>query len=152
MNIHTTQNLISKARKQSTDNVTIPEIRLNYSEQMRKQNLLEQPDSFEGKVSFKGKKGPTVKDAKKIINTTKKMVGDVAKESQPKRKKGDKLNNSPLFNKILNFANNEILATASIAALACMLRAMTIKALPAKDENTKINNKCSTTCTDIRYL
>ena len=70
MNIHTTQNLISKARKQSTDNVTIPEIRLNYSEQMRKQNLLEQPDSFEGKVSFKGKKGPTVRDAKKIINTT----------------------------------------------------------------------------------
>ena len=128
-------------RKQSTDNVTIPEIRLNYSEQMRKQNLLEQPDSFEGEVSFKGKKGPTVKDAKKIINTTKKMVGDIAKESQPKRKKGDKLNNSPLFNKILNFANNEILATASIAALACMLRAMTIKALPAKDENTKINNK-----------
>ena len=141
MNIHTTQNLISKARKQSTDNVTIPEIRLNYSEQMRKQNLLEQPDSFEGKVSFKGKKGPTVRDTKKIINTTKKVVGDIAKESQPKRIKGDGLNDSPLFNKILNFANNEILATASIAAIACTLRAMTIGALPARDENTKINNK-----------
>ena len=141
MNIHTTQNLISKARKQSTDKVTIPEIRLNYSEQMRKQNLLEQPDSFEGKVSFKGKKGPTVRDTKKIINTTKKVVGDIAKESQPKRIKGDGLNDSPLFNKILNFANNEILATASIAAIACTLRAMTIGALPARDENTKINNK-----------
>ena len=141
MNIHTTQNLISKVRKQSTDNVTIPEIRSNYLEQMRKQNLYDQPDSFEGGVSFKGKKGPTVENAKKIINTTKKMVGDVAKESQPKRKIGDGLNDSPLFNKILNFANNEVLATASIAAVACMLRAATIGILPAKDENTKINNK-----------
>lgn len=141
MNIHTTQNLISKVRKQSTDNVTIPEIRSNYLEQMRKQNLYDQPDSFEGGVSFKGKKGPTVENAKKIINTTKKMVGDVVKESQPKRKIGDGLNDSPLFNKILNFANNEVLATASIAAVACMLRAATIGALPAKDDNTKINNK-----------
>ena len=67
MNIHTTQNLISKVRKQSTDNVTIPEIRSNYSEQMRKQNLYDQPDSFEGGVSFKGKKAPTARDSKKII-------------------------------------------------------------------------------------
>ncbi len=141
MNIHTTQNLISKVRKQSTDNVTIPEIRSNYSEQMRKQNLYDQPDSFEGGVSFKGKKGPTVENAKKIFKVSKKVVGDIPKTSQPKMKKGDSLNDSPLLNKILNFANNEILATATIAAVACMLRAATIGALPAKDENTKINNK-----------
>ncbi len=144
MKIHTTQNLTSIRRNQdSTNSAVIPndEIRLNYSEQMRQSHLFDQPDSFEGRVSFKGKKGPTVKDAKKVINTTKKLVGDIAKESQPEMKRGDSLNDSPLFNKILNFANNELLATASIAAVACMLRAITIGALPAKDENTKINNK-----------
>ena len=141
MKIHTTQNLTSFGRMQSTSNVDIPEIRLNYSEQMRMSQLLAEPDSNKDAVSFRGKKGPTVEDAKKIIDTTKKMVGDVAKESQPARKRGDSLYDSPLFNKILNFANNELLATASIAAVACMLRALTIGALPAKDENTKINNK-----------
>ena len=103
MKIHTTQNLTSIRRNQdSTNSAVIPndEIRLNYSEQMRQSHLFDQPDSFEGRVSFKGKKGPTVKDAKKVINTTIKLVGDIAKESHPEMKRGDSLNDSPLFNKI----------------------------------------------------
>lgn len=142
MNIHTTQNLISKVRKQSTDNVTIPEIRLNYSEQMRKQNLLDQPDTFNGGVSFKGKKGSTVKDTKKAISKIKKVVGDIPKESKYTRVKGDSIYDRPFINRILNSVHdNETLTTASIAAGACAARAATIGILPAEDENTKINNK-----------
>ena len=141
MNIHTTQNLISKVRKQSTDNVTIPEIRLNYSEQMRKQNLLEQPDSFEGKVSF-GKKSVNSQNAKKVVSKIKKAVGDIPKESKYMKEKGDSINDRPFFNAFLRFAHDkETLTTASIAAVACTGRAGVIGILPAKDEDTKINNK-----------
>ena len=133
MNIHTTQNLISKVRKQSTDNVTIPEIRSNYSEQMRKQNLYDQPDSFEGGVSFKGKKAPNAKDSKKIINTVKKMVGDVAKEGQPERIKGDKFMDSPFFHSLLKVVDYENIAQAAMAAIICtILRPATIMSLPTK--------------------
>ena len=91
MKIHTTQNLNSLGRMQSTNSSTITndEIRLNYSEQMRKQKLLlAQPDSNESGVSFKGKNVP-VKDAKKVVAEAKKIVGDIVKEGKPESVKGD---------------------------------------------------------------
>ena len=121
MNIHTTQNLISNARKQSTDNVTIPEIRLNYSEQMRKQNLLDQPDSFEGKVSFKGKK-----------EIVKKMV-DNSRKAADKETKMDKFLKSRFFDKALDIMNHEVLVQALISAVVCVaMRPLTIMAIPTK--------------------
>ena len=85
MKIHTTQNLNSLAGAKSTNMLSSNEIRLNYSEKMRKQLLMDEPDSYESNVSFKGKN--PVKDAKKIIKSIKKMVGDVAKTPQPESKK-----------------------------------------------------------------
>lgn len=121
MNIHTTQNLISKVRKQSTDNVTIPEIRLNYSEQMRKQNLLDQPDSFEGKVSFKGKK----EIVKKIVDNSRKAAD--------KETKMDKFLKSRFFDKALNIMNHEVLVQSLISAVVCVaMRPLTIMAIPTK--------------------
>ena len=121
MNIHTTQNLISNARKQSTDNVTIPEIRLNYSEQMRKQNLLDQPDSFEGKVSFKGKK----EIVKKIVDNSRKAAD--------KETKMDKFLKSRFFDKALNIMNHEVLVQSLISAVVCVaMRPLTIMAIPTK--------------------
>ena len=121
MNIHTTQNLISKVRKQSTDNVTIPEIRLNYSEQMRKQNLLDQPDSFKGKVSFKGKK----EIVKKIVDNSRKAAD--------KETKMDKFLKSRFFDKALNIMNHEVLVQSLISAVVCVaMRPLTIMAIPTK--------------------
>lgn len=121
MNIHTTQNLISKARKQSTDNVTIPEIRLNYSEQMRKQNLLDQPDSFKGEVSFKGKK----EIVKKIVDNSRKAAD--------KETTKEKFLKSRFLDKLLNIMNHEVLVQALISAVVCVaMRPLTIMAIPTK--------------------
>ena len=133
MKIHTTQNLNSLAGAKSTNMLSSNEIRLNYSEKMRKQLLMDEPDSYESNVSFKGKN--PVKDAKKIIKSIKKMVGDVAKTPQPESKKGDSILKSPLFDKILNVAEYETVVQASIAAVACGARALTINALPGDKEN-----------------
>ena len=121
MKIHTTQNLSSQGRKQSTNNVTIPEIRLNYSEQMRKQNLLSQPDTYESNVSFKGKK----EIIKKVIDKTSKAVD--------KETKMDKFLKSRFFDKVLNMMGHEVLVQACISAIICMiLRPLTIMAIPTK--------------------
>ena len=121
MNIHTTQNLISKVRKQSTDNVTIPEIRLNYSEQMRKQNILNQADSFEGGVSFKGKK----EIVKKIVDNSRKAAD--------KETRMDKFLKSRFFDKTLDIMNHEVLVQALISAVVCVaMRPLTIMAIPTK--------------------
>ena len=121
MNIHTTQNLISKVRKQSTDNVTIPEIRLNYSEQMRKQNILNQADSFEGGVSFKGKK----EIVKKIVDNSRKAAD--------KETRMDKFLKSRFFDKTLNIMNHEVLVQSLISAVVCVaMRPLTIMAIPTK--------------------
>ena len=121
MNIHTTQNLISKVRKQSTDNVTIPEIRLNYSEQMRKQNLLDQPDTFNGGVSFKGKKDIV----KKIVDNSRKAAD--------KETNMDKFLKSRFFDKMLNIMGHEVLVQSLISAAVCVLmRPLTIMAIPTK--------------------
>lgn len=122
--IHTTQNLNSLGRMQSTNNDTIPndEIRLNYSEQMRKLKLSEQPnDMFEGKVSFKGKK----EIIKKIVVKTSKAVD--------KETKMDKFLKSRFFDKTLDMMGHEVLVQACISAIICMLlRPLTIMAIPTK--------------------
>lgn len=121
MNIHTTQNLISRARRQSTDNITIPEIRLNYSEQMRKQNILNQADSFEGGVSFKGKK----EIVKKIVDNSRKAAD--------KETRMDKFLKSRFFDKTLNIMNHEVLVQSLISAVVCVaMRPLTIMAIPTK--------------------
>ena len=135
MKIHTTQNLNSLGRMQSTNSSTITndEIRLNYSEQMRKQKLLPaQSDSYESGVSFKGKNIP-VKDAKKVIVEAKKMVGDIVKEGKPESVKGDKFLDSPFFHKITSVADYENIAQAGMAAVVCTIfRPGAIMLLPSK--------------------
>lgn len=133
MKIHTTQDLNSLAGAKSTNMLSSNEIRLNYSEKMRKQLLMDEPDSYESNVSFRGKN--PVKDAKKIISSIKKMVGEVSKNPQPESKKGDSILKSPLFDKVLNVAEYETVVQASIAAVACGARALTINALPGDKEN-----------------
>ena len=121
MNIHTTQNLISKVRKQSTDNVTIPEIRSNYLAKSRMQNLYDQPDSFKGKVSFKGKK----EIVKKIVDNSRKAAD--------KETRMDKFLKSRFFDKALDIMNHEVLVQALISAVVCVaMRPLTIMAIPTK--------------------
>ena len=135
MKIHTTQNLNSLGRMQSTNSSTITndEIRLNYSEQMHKQKLLlAQSDSYESGVSFKGKNIP-VKDAKKVIVEAKKMVGDIVKEGKPESVKGDKFLDSPFFHKVTSVADYENIAQAGMAAVVCTIfRPGAIMLLPSK--------------------
>ena len=124
MKIHTTQNLTSIRRNQdSTNSAVIPndEIRLNYSEQMRQSHLFDQPDSFEGRVSFKGKK----EIIKKIVDNSRKAVD--------KETKTDKFLKSRFFDKILDIMNHEVLVQSLISAAICIImRPFTIMAIPTK--------------------
>lgn len=119
--IHTTQNLNSLGRMQSTNNDTIPndEIRLNYSEQMRKLKLSEQPnDTFEGKVSFKGKK--------EVIKVIQKAV-------DKEKKKGDKFFLSRFFDTALDAMDYETFVQAVNAGIICIgLRPLFIMLTPSK--------------------
>ena len=121
MKIHTTQNLSSLGRIQSTNTSTIPndEIRLNYSEQMRKQKLLHaQPDSYESEVSFKGKK---------------EIVKKVITKAVDKETKKDKFLRSRFFDASLNLMGHEVLTQACISAIICIiLRPGTIMLFPTK--------------------
>ena len=121
MKIHTTQNLSSLGRIQSTNSSTIPndEIRLNYSEQMQKQKLLHaQPDSYESGVSFKGKK---------------EIVKKVITKAADKETRLDKFLKSRFFDASLNLMGHEVLTQACISAIICMLlRPATIMAFPTK--------------------
>ena len=123
MKIHTTQNLNSSGRIQTTNNSTIPneEIRLNYSEKMRKQKLHAQDDTYESSVSFKGKK--------EII----KKVVDKSIKAADKETKMDKFLKSRFFDRILDMMSHEVLVQACISAIICIvLRPFTIMAIPTK--------------------
>lgn len=139
MNIHTTQNLNSLVQyRQSTSNMSSRDFRSKiYSEQMP--FLVEKVNTSESSVSFMGK-GSAVKDTKKIIKQLNKKVGKIAKEIQPEAKRGDKVLNSPLFNKLLELAEFEPVIQAAMAAIICIgLRPATILALPSgksKQDNT----------------
>ena len=133
MKIHTTQNLNSLGRIQSTNNVPIPsnELRLNYSERMRKQHLYDQQDTYEGNVSFKGKK-EFIKAGKE---TAKKLINTAGKE----KKWYDSFLTGGVFDKILDLMSHEVFVQAAISAIICgLLRPLAIMALPAKDKD---NNK-----------
>ena len=133
MKIHTTQNLNSLGRIQSTNNVPIPsdEIRLNYSERMRKQHFYDQQDTYERNVSFKGKK-EFIKAGKE---TAKRIINTAGKE----KKWYDKFLTGGVFDKMLDLMSHEVFVQAAISAIiCCILRPLAIMALPAKDKD---NNK-----------
>lgn len=132
MKIHTTQNLNSLVQNQpSTINVSSRDFRSKvYSEQMPE--LSANADYYSSSVSF-GKKKPSLKDTKKIINTTKKIVGEIKKEPQLERTKGDKFKTSSLFNKMLEVSKYETVIQAGMAAIICTIfRPLTIMSLPSK--------------------
>lgn len=128
MKIHTTQNLNSLAGAKSTNMLSSNEIRLNYSEQMRKQDLFVEPKIYESNLSFKGAKNPKdilPKIANRIKDTTSKRASD---------KKGimEKILSSARFNRMLQFIyDNEVISNAAIAFLiGWLLRVPTILSLP----------------------
>ena len=141
MNIHTTQNLNSLVQyRQSTNHVSSRDFRLkNYSEQLLMPKLSAETDFMSNPVSFKGK-GEAIKNGKKVIKQLNRKVGEIAKDAQPEVKKGDKLLNSPLFNKLVEMGEYEPVIQAAMAAIICIgLRPATILALPSgksKQDNT----------------
>jgi len=145
MKIHTTQNLNSlvQLNQLSANNVSSKDFRLkNYSEQMLMPELSAERAELYGlsSVTFTGKKKPTVKDAKKIIEIVEKKVGDINKNPQPEKKKGDKFLTGSLFDNLLKIANFGPITQAGLAALVCtILRPATIMVMPDKDGKT--NNK-----------
>ena len=143
MKIHTTQDLNSLVQNnQSTNGVSSKGFRLkNYSEQMLMPKLsAESADLYSSSISFGRGKKATVKDLKKIINTTAKKVGEIKNEPNPKIKRGDKLIENPLFNWILSKYGYEPVIQAGASALICMaFRPLAIMALPSKDK-TKGDN------------
>lgn len=146
MNIHTTtqdlNSLVHRNQLSSTSSVSSKDFRLkNYSEQMLMPKVAaESADFYSSAISFKGGKKPTVRDAKKIIETGIKKVGDIKKEPNPEIKRGDKLIEHPLFNWVLSKYEYEPVIQAAAAALICMaLRPATIMALPSKGKSKEDN-------------
>lgn len=144
MKIHTTQNLNSLVQhnQQTTNNVSSKDFRIkNYSEQMLMPKVAaEKSDYFNSSISFGSGKKPTIKNAKKIIDTCAKKVGDIKKDPNPEIKRGDKIIESPLFNWILSKYEYEPVIQAAAAALICMaLRPATIMALPSKGKSKEDN-------------
>lgn len=140
MKVHTTQNLNSLVQYRQSANMSSRDFRLkNYSEKLPLPYYAAENNVFSDSMSFKGK-GNAIKDAKKVIRQLNRKVGDIAQEAQPEVKKGDKLLNSPLFNKVLELAEYETVIQAAMAAIICIgLRPATILALPSgksKQDNT----------------
>ena len=130
MKILTTQNLDSLKSTKSTNEI------MYYNEfSLFRSNA--RTVFMENNVSFAAKK-PNSKDAKKVVNTVKKVVGDIAKEAKPEVEKGDKLLKSSFFNALLKIADYETVVQAAIAAVICLLlRPVTIMALPTKKSKPK---------------
>ena len=146
MKIHTTQNLNSlvQLNQQSTNYVSSKDFRLkNYSEQMLMPKIsAESADLDRTSISFQGfgRKRLTSKDATKIINMTKKKVGEIKSEPQPERKKGDGFLLGSLFDNMLKISNFGPITQAGLAAIVCtVLRPATIMFMP--DKEGKTNNK-----------
>ncbi len=143
MKIHTTQNLKSMVQttQQPTNYVSSKDFRLkNYSEQMLLPKLSAESAGLERtSISF-GSSKTTAKDAIKIIKKTKKMVGEIKKEPQPERKKGDSFLTGSLFDNMLKISNFGPITQAGLAAIVCtVLRPATIMFMP--DKEGKTNNK-----------
>ncbi len=137
MMIHTTQNLNSLVQyHKSTSN---KDFRFNYQQQAMP--ISRQSELIENSIAFKGfwNKKPNVKDGKKIVETTKKVLGDIKKEPNPEKKKYDGIAANSFFNWAISKHRFEPVIQAAVSAIICMaLRPLTIMALPAKD---KENNK-----------
>ena len=141
MKIHTTQNLSSLVQNQQTTNsVSSKDLRTEqYSEKMLVPNLSANSNVHGVTVTF-GKKQPNMKDLKKVINNTKKLVGDIAKDPHPEEKWGDKIIESRLFNWILSKHSHEPIIQAAAAGIICtILRPTTIMAIPAKGKSKEDN-------------
>lgn len=129
MKIHTTQNLDSIAKTNSTNNMALKEFRKNnYSERMcmRKQDL--PSDTYENNVSFKGKKilSSAVKAGKKTFSE---KVADSMRG----------FTNSGFFNWAANSCEQEVMAQAGVALAICLgLRPGTLMLFPGK----KNKNDC----------
>ena len=134
MKIHSTQNLnLIQDNQQLSTNILNRDFRIkHYSEQVSPQLSYLGAMEYSSSLSFRGNKGATSKDAKKIIEAIKKGVGEIKKEATPDSKKGDNILKSPFFNWILDVVDYETVVTASVAAFACAARAGTILALPTK--------------------
>jgi len=133
MKIHTTQNLSSVGRMQSTNNSTIPneEIRLNYSEHMRMLKSSSLKDTYESRVSFRGKK--------EFLKAGKAAAEKIKNTAGKENKWYDKFLTGGVFDKMLDLMSHEVFVQAAISAvICCLLRPITIMALPAKDKD---NNK-----------
>ena len=128
MKIHTTQNLSALVQQQTTNHVSsIKEFRFKDTENP---TASIPPESYH--VSF-GKKKPSVKDVKNIVNSTKKAVDEIKKNAEPEKKKIDKFLESKLFDKLLKVAEHEPVVQGAMSALICiLLRPLTIMALPNK--------------------
>ena len=129
MKIHTTQNLSLLAKDQPTNN-TVSQNELSFY-RLRKYEQFPEEQNMTS-ISFKGNK-PNSKDVKKIVESAKKIVGDIKKQASPEVKKGDKFLKSSFFNALLKVADYEAVVQSAIAAVICiLLRPLTIMALPTK--------------------
>lgn len=141
MKIHTTQNLTSLAGKSTTNKNIIPnEIRIQKPDDSLTENTYSTRSMRSNAITFRAGQQNSDK-LKKIINTAKKMVGEMKKKGQPELQRGDKILNSSFFNALLKVADYETVVQAAIAAVICIaLRPLTIMALPTKKGKTKEDN------------
>lgn len=128
MKIHTTQDLTS-IRDISINNSVPREVRYDYLEQKRLQNLCKQPDSYERNVSFKGKK--------EVVTKTTRAVG---KEKNKVAKWFNHMTNKILshgsFDRLLDNMNHEVFIQAGISLLICVVaRPITIMAMAICDKS-----------------
>ncbi len=137
MKIHTTQNLSSLGNRNSTNNLAQNELRLSRLYEENSRSMFDSEGSNMTIVSFRASK-PNSKDAKKVIKSAKKLVGEIKKNATPEVEKGDKFLLSSFFNALLKVADYETVVQAAIAAVICvLLRPLTIMALPTGSNSKK---------------
>ena len=144
MKIHTTQNLDFLNNNLSTNKKSLRFNQVNSSfYDVRFDSTGISKEDSEEAVSFKKKKVPNAKDAKKIIDTAKKGLEDIKDKATPEVKKGDKGLMSSFFNACINLVNkNENVFSAVSAATICViLRPLTIAALPTKKVEAPKNDE-----------
>ena len=140
MKIHTTQNLGSLERKKSTNIVAQNELSFPRLQE-KSLNKIFSENTGMTLVSFRAGK-PNSKDAKKVVNSAKKVVGEIKKAAEVEVEKGDKFLLSSFFNALLKVADYEAVVQAAIAAIICVfLRPLAIMALPTGSKSKDINKE-----------
>ena len=141
MKIHTTQNLGSLERKNSTNINARNEFSLSEIKTAGSLNLFTMPEENRTVVSFRAAK-PNSKDGKKVIEAAKKIVNEMKKSAQIEVEKGDKFLLSSFFNALLKVADYEAVVQAAIAAIICVfLRPLAIMALPTGSKSKEADKK-----------